>query len=299
MKDLSIIIVTYNHYDILKSCISSIFRFNDIGESLEVIVSDNSPDNNVVDSVAADFPSVKIIKNKNIGFGRGCNKGASASEGKYLLFLNPDTLIIEPSFKFATEKFRENANLAAFGYKLLQKDYSNGTSFLLMDDNNFIHKWLFSKYYQKNDIYKNKKHSIIGADLFVRKDIFIKAGMFDENIFMYCEEGDLFKRIFKLSNNYITTYFPDKKIVHLEGGMEDSGPSALLNKLSRMLDSYLYYCTKWNINFINEVNKMQTEAKIKIIRAIITGNNQDKEFYKNLLSIYKSYIKKTKHNKQI
>lgn len=201
-------------------------------------------------------------------------------------------MIIEPCFKFAVEKFDNDADLAAFGYKLLHKDYSDASSFLLMDDNNFIHRYLFNKYYKKNDIYKDKKNSIIGADLFVRRDIFIDAGMFDENIFMYCEEGDLFKRIFKLSNNYITAYFPNKKIIHLEGGTEDSGSSAFLKQTSRMLDSYLYYCNKWDIEFAHEVKKMRHEINLKMWKAMLTNNKEKMHLCKNILSIYESYIKK-------
>ena len=106
MKKLSVIIVSYNGSDILYDCLKSIEKYNDLGEELEVIVSDNSPDTKVVEMVRKNFPTVIAVHNeKNGGFGYGNNRGAEISEGQFLLFLNPDTILIEPIFKYCVEKF--------------------------------------------------------------------------------------------------------------------------------------------------------------------------------------------------
>ena len=62
MKKFSVIIVTYNNIEITKNCLDSIIRYNDIGEDLEVIVSDNSSDYLVYDYVKHNYPFVKLIK---------------------------------------------------------------------------------------------------------------------------------------------------------------------------------------------------------------------------------------------
>ena len=85
---LSVIIVAYRNIALLRDCIDSIYRFNDIGDELEVVVSDNSPDMELYNEIATDYPSVKLVKNDNIGFGAGNNRGYEASSGKYLFFFN-------------------------------------------------------------------------------------------------------------------------------------------------------------------------------------------------------------------
>ena len=65
---LSVIIVTYQKIEIVRDCLDSIKKFNDIGDELEVIVSDNSEDNTLVDAIRAEYDWVKVIKNENILF---------------------------------------------------------------------------------------------------------------------------------------------------------------------------------------------------------------------------------------
>ena len=99
--ELSVIIVSYKNLEIIVDCLNSIYKNNDIGNYLEVIVVDNSPEDNIYNYVADNFENVRIIKNQNKGFGEGNNKGACIARGKYLLFLNPDTILVEPIFGFA------------------------------------------------------------------------------------------------------------------------------------------------------------------------------------------------------
>ena len=123
MAILSVIIVSYNEVDLLSDCLKSIEKFNDIGEELEVIVSDNSSSKNVVNMISYKYPVVKFIHNeKNGGFGYGNNRGVEIATGKYLLFLNPDTLLIEPIFRYAISKFEGNEKLVSFGFKQKSKD---------------------------------------------------------------------------------------------------------------------------------------------------------------------------------
>ena len=84
---LSVIIVSYLHYDILSECLDSIKKYNDIGDELEVIVSDNSPSSNIINQLKSNYPWVKTCKNQNKGFGAGNNRGIGISTGKYILFL--------------------------------------------------------------------------------------------------------------------------------------------------------------------------------------------------------------------
>ena len=92
--DLSIIIVSYNCREVVVDCLRSIFeatkRIN-----FEVIVVDNNSSDQCVETIKAEFPEVRVAALKtNLGFGAGCNHGATIASGDRLLFLNPDTIVL-------------------------------------------------------------------------------------------------------------------------------------------------------------------------------------------------------------
>ena len=191
---ISIIIVSYNNLNILVDCVKSIKKYNDIGSELEIIIVENSNNDNIFNFISLNYKNINVIKNFNRGFGQGNNVGARAAKGEYLLFLNPDTILVEPIFKFAINKFRCNDRLALFGLKLIDKNFKSNMSYYFIDKHNFIHGQIIKIFNRLNIFLKNCMY-ISGANIFVRKEIFFQAGMFDENMFMYYEEPDLTKRI--------------------------------------------------------------------------------------------------------
>ena len=98
--DVSIIIVSYNTKSLIKNCINSIYKYTkDI--SFEIIVSDNGSIDGSVEMIKRDFPSVILIENnENLGFGAANNKGLALAKGKYILYLNSDTILLNNSVKF-------------------------------------------------------------------------------------------------------------------------------------------------------------------------------------------------------
>ena len=97
MKDLSIIIVSWNVKDLLIECLDSIFLHHD-DVNLEVIVVDNNSTDGTTDEVSKKFEQVILVSNpNNAGFAKACNQGILKSSGKYFLFLNPDTKIFSDS----------------------------------------------------------------------------------------------------------------------------------------------------------------------------------------------------------
>ena len=136
--EFSIVIVSYNNLEIVVDCLDSIYKFNDIGGRLEIIVVDNSPEDNIYNYCKENYKEIKVIKNTNNGFGEGNNRGASISTGKYLLFLNPDTQLIEPIFQFSIEQFEKNDDLGLFGLKLIDINFMNNMSYFFLDRHGFI-----------------------------------------------------------------------------------------------------------------------------------------------------------------
>ncbi len=275
-KDIifSVIIVSYRNLEILKETLDSLIRYNDLGDALEIILSDNSPEMDLYEEIKRSYPQVVAIKNENKGFGHGNNEGAKVARGKYLLFLNPDTVLVEPIFKFAQEKFEKDLKLGVFGVKLVDKEMKPNHSYYIMDGDGF---WTAQKEKLANtlDFYLDGKMYIAGADLFVRKNAFIDSGCFDENMFMYSEEPDLTRRVRALG--YTTAYFKQKSIIHLEG--KTTGKSLTSEKMR--LESKEYYCRKHGLDYrkrlIQERNYDYFKiALYRIIRPEGVNDLQDK-----------------------
>lgn len=280
--ELSVIIVSYKKLDILLNCLDSIYKFNDIGNMLEVIVVDNSPDNNIFNYLNEKYKWVKIIKNNNNGFGEGNNIGVKNSNGKYIVFLNPDTILIEPIFRFAIEKFDNNEKLGLFGLKLMDIDLNRNMSFYIMDSTSIISAQIM-KICNRFDFFIDGKMYIAGADMFVRRDAFLKSGMFDEKIFMFNEEADIIKRIRYLK--YKTAYFKTKKIIHLEGTAE-----ANMDAIRTGLVSNNYYYNKYEMKF---VKKLKYDIRYQFVKLIIYRLLNNKNMVgaaKEKIYIFKDYL---------
>lgn len=271
---LSIIIVSYNSDKYLRECLSSIFMYNDIGDDLEVIVVDNA-NSYETKAVTHEYKKVVYVGNNNNGFGAGNNLGALQAKNQYLLFLNPDTVLLEPVFGFAVNKFRTCRQLRAFGM-------------LLVDENGHWQE-TFGFFPEKIKILPEKMYLPLiqmgytpsnifpwGADLFVRRKDFLDAGMFDENIFMCYEEPDLLRRMPKGD----VKIFP-KKIMHKAGHS-----NANLDKRYEVaLHSEKYYFEKYGLNYCKYV---KTHI-FKIRMAILMKNafRIDHEREKVLLNLYR------------
>ena len=239
---LSIIIVSHKNLEVLKNCLDSIYLYNDIGENLEIIVVDNSPEDDIYHYIKNNYSDIIILRIENKGFGAANNVGAKIAKGKYLLFLNPDTILIEPIFKFAINQFEEDDKLSMFGLKLLNENRRRNLSFGFIDKMSII-SMILIRIFNKFNIYIDGQMFISGADMFVRRRDFINIGLFDENIFMYKEEADLAKRL--KANGGKTRYFKSKSLIHLEGKTTNDSEAATLRKI----ESLKYFCEKYNLNF--------------------------------------------------
>ena len=193
--------MAYKNKELLDNCIKSINKYNDAANETEIVIIDNSPDDVVYNYVRVTYPEIIIKKSDNRGFGAGNNEGVKISTGDYLLFLNPDTILIEPIFSFAIEKFENDIELGIFGVQLLNRNRKKTYSYFFIDRFDFVSAFVQRCCNIMNVFMKDCMH-IHGADMFVRRNMFVEAGMFDENIFMYEEESDITKRIKHKFNLY-------------------------------------------------------------------------------------------------
>lgn len=268
---VSVIIVAYRNGKVLKDSLDSLQQFNDLGSDLEVIVVDNSPEEERILSFVQEsaFSGVQYIPADNRGFGAGNNAGAKIASGKILCFMNPDIIYIEPVFGKVYLKFQDNSNLMLAGGKLLNPDLSWGFSFYYDYSSNLLHRSL-DKVQNRWDHFIPEKMYTSGANLFVRREAFFAAGMFDENIFMYYEEMDLIRRIRTAVPGARNAFFPDIRMIHLE---RQSSPKGIAS-LKRELDSSIYYGKKYGLNVQKKIRFERSYLKLKQVTGKMMGKNR-------------------------
>ncbi|MCF6350228.1 MAG: glycosyltransferase family 2 protein [Flavobacteriaceae bacterium] len=229
--ELSIIIVSYNVRYFLEQCLLSV---QDACKNInaEIIIIDNNSDDtscemvNIFIEAARNDISVKLITNKeNIGFSKANNQGVTIAKGKYVLILNPDTVVAEDTFEKIINFAKTKTNLGALGSKLI-----GGTGHFLPESKRGIptprvsfNKLLgvsskqTGKYYASHlkDDESGIVEILVGAFMFLKKDIYTEVKGFDEDYFMYGEDIDLSYKILK--KGYQNYYFADTQTIHYKG----------------------------------------------------------------------------------
>ena len=230
MYDLSIIIVNYNVKEFLLNSLSSIYKA--LGNiNAEIIVVDNASDDGSMELVEEKYPSVIQIKNKkNVGFGSANNQALEIANGKYILLLNPDTIVREDTFEKMIRFFEENPDAGMAGCKVLNPDGSlqlacrrgfpgPWTSFTKVAGLStlFPKSKIFAKY---NLTYLNENETyevdaVSGAFMMLRKETYDKIGGFDPKFFMYGEDLDLCYRT--QNAGFKVYYVHETEIIHYKG----------------------------------------------------------------------------------
>ncbi|MCA2005282.1 MAG: glycosyltransferase [Ignavibacterium sp.] len=230
MTDLSIIIVNYNVKEYLKNLLHSIKKASQ-NLSTEIFVVDNASDDGSVEMIREKFPEVKLIANeKNLGFGKANNLALKEANGKFLLLINPDTLVAEDTFSKLIEFFESHPDAGMVGCKILNPDGTlqlacrrsfpgPWTSFTKVTglSSLFPKSKLFARYnltyLDENQTYE--VDAISGSFMMMRKEVYDKVGGFDEQFFMYGEDLDLCYRIQKAG--YKIYYVHSTQIIHYKG----------------------------------------------------------------------------------
>ena len=228
--NLSVIIVNYNVKHFLEQCLISVEKALEKIDS-EIIVVDNNSVDGSINLIKDKFSHVNLIANeKNTGFAVANNQAIKIAKGKYVLLLNPDTIVQEDTFSKCLNFMENKADAGALGVKMFDGNGkflpeskrglpTPGVAFCKI----FGLSTLFpkSKYFGKYHLgflSKNKIHQVdilSGAFMFIRKQAIEKVGLLDEAFFMYGEDIDLSYRIIK--GGYKNYYFSETNIIHYKG----------------------------------------------------------------------------------
>jgi GT2 family glycosyltransferase len=228
--DLSIIIVNYNVKEFLQNLIHSLEKAS-LNITKEIIVVDNASDDGSNEFIKNNFPKIKLIaNNKNLGFGKANNLGLKETLGKFILLINPDTIIAEDTLEKMIEFFRINPGAGLAGCKILNPDGTlqlacrrsfpgpwtsltkvTGLSSLFPQSKIFARYNL--TYLDENQSYE--VDAISGSFMMMRREVYEKVGGFDEQFFMYGEDLDICYRIQKAG--FKVFYVHTTQIIHYKG----------------------------------------------------------------------------------
>ena len=227
MPTVSVIIVSYKVRYYIEQCLNSVLRSV---PDAQILVVDNKSDDGSVEYLRERFPGAEVIANDfNAGFGKANNMALAKATGKYVLFLNPDTVVAERTIPGCIEYMEAHPETGAVGVRM---QYGDGrfalesrrslptpsVSFWHMTGLGrlFPRSKVFARYhltYLDRDV-ECPIDVVSGAYMFVRKEALDKTGGFDESFFMYGEDIDLSFRI--LQQGYQNRYLPIP-IIHYKG----------------------------------------------------------------------------------
>lgn len=226
-KELSIIIINYNLAKEIENCINSLLATfaNAGGLSYEVIIVDNNSPDKQLPQIEKKFPQdfIKFIySKKNLGFGKGCNLGFSNSKGRFICFLNPDTIIQEDIFSPLIRILEQDSSVGIIAPKQQVKkpffDFSAGYSpKIIFEIFNVFGLGVFVEGLLMQIIGKGSKlvdvNWILGAFILIKADLFDEIGGFDKDYFMFFEEVDLCRKV--MNKGFRILYAPQYKIHHI------------------------------------------------------------------------------------
>ena len=221
--DVSIIIVNYNTREITQNCIESIFQHTK-GIDFEVILVDNASTDGSIELFEKDTRLKFIESGKNLGFGKANNLGYTYSKGKYIFLLNSDTILLNNAVKefFETHE-KMPINVACVGCVLKAADgMTENNSYGTFPSISQTLRSVLSLYFRHaphektavSDADNFKVDYVIGADLFIRRNVIDHMHLFDPDFFMYFEESEMQYRYSRAG--YESRIIHTPSIIHLE-----------------------------------------------------------------------------------
>ncbi len=228
---VDIILITYNSQYFIEGCLNSILQSQNFHYKVNIIVIDNNSSDDTLE-LLKKFPNrIKIITNNtNVGFAAACNQGLSITDAEYIFLLNPDTILVNDVLKIFIDFMEKenNKNVWCVGAQLFiengKKSKSSGRFPNLIDV--FMEQVGIKRFITKifDKVTNNKRYSkdsisevpyIMGCDMFIRRNIIERIGLFDERFFLNFEEVELAWRAKK--EGYKCMLLPDAKIIHYSG----------------------------------------------------------------------------------
>lgn len=242
VPELSVVIVNRNGGERLAECLASVER-EAAGKEWEVLVVDNASDDGSPDLAAGRFPGAKLVRNpENIGFARANNQGWRLSSGRFVLFLNPDTVVFPGALGLLLDEIGGAVGIGAVGPALLggqnvfQVSFGGKVSFF----RELIQKSVLNAWWRRRlPGYKSKRSAawVSGACLMTSREVLEKTGGFDEKFFIYFEDIDFCYRI--REQGFQVVFLPEARVFHAGGASASSVP--FFSRLEYRKSQFYFY----------------------------------------------------------
>ncbi|MGE4608553.1 MAG: glycosyltransferase family 2 protein [Myxococcota bacterium] len=277
MTDLSIIVVTWNTRDLVLDCLASIERVGGscgAGYVVETLVVDNGSEDGTAQAVRSGFPDVRLVKlSANLGFSAGCNAGIREASGRVLLLLNSDARLCAGVLERCMGFLEAHPDVAIVGPQLLNPDGSKQNSvhnFPILATE-FIPKSVLQFVFRKRfpsrrwtDSEPVDVEALVGAAMFVRRDVIDTVGELSEDYFFFLEETDWCWRM--RAAGWRVVHLPDANVTHLSGASsKKKNPSLTRIEYHRSL--YCFYRKHRGMGWMATVLVLRT---IKALFYVVT-----------------------------
>lgn len=309
---LSVVILNYNVRYFLEQCVLSVQEALSTLDAEIIVIDNNSSDESCL-MIQNKFPTVKLIQNTtNFGFPKGNNIGVEQASGKYICILNPDTVVAEDTFIKILAFAERQINLGIIGCKLI-----DGTGKFLPESKRGIptpwvaftkifglykvfSNWkLFNQYYAQHlgENQTGKVEILVGAFMFMQRDLYLELEGFDEKCFMYADDIDLSYRV--LQKHKSNFYFHETTVLHYKG--ESTVKDEKYMKRFQEAMHYFYqkhfkkslffeFFIQIGIWFFSFIKMFQGKTKVKPLPESVVFYSSNKNLSQKLPSILKNKV---------
>jgi GT2 family glycosyltransferase len=223
--DVSVCIANWNCKDYLWECLTSV---QDIpqGVRVEAIVVDNASSDGAAEMIADEFPEVVLVRNSaNVGFARASNQAAALARGRYIFFLNNDTVLPAYTLRDLVEYADAHPDVGMIGPRLRdgygnhQISYRRRPTIAAMLHRTALLRWTrlfkfaYDEYRRKNfaPMAKRRVDVLMGAAILMPREVFEDSGRWDEDFRFGVEDVELSTRV---AVTHQLAYLPDVEVIH-------------------------------------------------------------------------------------
>lgn len=251
---VTIIMVTYNSEQVVSAALESTTR---ITWPLQVIVIDNGSVDGTINCLNAASPTAQVIAlERNVGFARACNLAVNDAQGKFLLFLNPDTVVLPGAVELAAAHLERNPTIGVVGARTLYEDGTTNITCCFREPSLWsasCHATGLASIFRRSSLFNPEQMGgwqrddtrtvqvVTGCFLMIKRTLFEKLGGFDERFFLYSEDTDLCRRVRNARLSCV--HLSSACIIHTGGGSEPIR-SAKLTKVFAARSEY--YTKHWS-----------------------------------------------------
>ncbi len=279
--DLSVVVVSWNVQGLLIECLKSVYgSLQGSGIAHEVFVVDNASADDSAEAVAARFPQAELIANSvNRGFAAANNQALKRANGRLVVLLNPDTVVVDDALGVLMEFMQKTPTAGMCGPKLVYEDGSFQHSAFrfpslcqaLLDFVPLHPRLLGSRLngrYPRSLYAAGQPFCIdhpLGACMTVRREAVAQAGGLDEQFFMYCEEVDWAMRIKRAG--WQVYCVPAAEVVHYSARstrqFRDEMFVALWRSRFRLFGKHYGRAFNWAVRYLVRFGLWRSAASVK------------------------------------